>query len=154
MRHEAPRHIPSTAGKNSEGGSWIRWLTWTRKRKGTVACQKSNGRAQAYETRRCGIRVIRRKLDCLYPNLQEMQVEHPPERRLKPCEHERGKRGSDGSWRSRGLRCCMGDGGCWPSRAVVRTKALNHRKGLWLKTVVLNVADKARLDRVRCGPGR
>src|SRR6186997_1904777 len=84
MRHEARRHIPSTAGRNSEGGSWIRWLTWTRKRKGTVACQKSNGRAQAYETRCCGIRVIRRKLDCLYPNLQEMQVEHPPERRLKP----------------------------------------------------------------------
>src|SRR6266540_6463790 len=89
MRHEAPRHIPSTAGRDSEGGSWIRWLTWTRKRKGTVACQKSNGRAQAYEARCCGIRVIRRKLDCLYPNLQEMQVEHPPERRLKtgatPC---------------------------------------------------------------------
>jgi hypothetical protein len=32
---------------------------------------------------------------------------------------------------------------CWPSRAVVRTKALNHHKGPWLKTVVLNVVEKA-----------
>ena len=43
---------------------------------------------------------------------------------------------------------------CWPSRAGVRTKALNHHEGHWLNTVVLNVVDKARLDRVRCGPGR
>jgi hypothetical protein len=27
------------------------------------------------------------------------------------CEHERGKRGSNGRWRSRGLRCCTRDGG-------------------------------------------
>ena len=37
LRHEAPRHIPSSAGRNSKGGSWVRWLTWTRKREGTVA---------------------------------------------------------------------------------------------------------------------
>jgi hypothetical protein len=30
-------------------------------------------------------RVIWRKLDCLKPNLQEMQPSHPPERRLKPA---------------------------------------------------------------------
>jgi hypothetical protein len=42
----------------------------------------------------------------------------------------------------------------WPSRAVLRKKALNHGKGRWLKTVVLNVVEKARHDRVRCGPGR
>jgi hypothetical protein len=45
-------------------------------------------------------------------------------------------------WWSRGLRCCMGDGGCWPSRAGLRKVALNHREGHWLKTVVLNVAGK------------
>jgi hypothetical protein len=44
---------------------------------------------------------------------------------------------------------------CWPSRVVVRTKALNHREGHWLKTVVLNVVGKGvAKDRVRCGPGR
>jgi hypothetical protein len=58
MRHEAPRCIPSAAGRNSKGGSWVRWLTWTRKREGTVACQKSNGRVQASETRCCGTRAI------------------------------------------------------------------------------------------------
>ena len=33
---------------------------------------------------------------------------------------------------------------CWPSRAGLRRQALNHHKGLWLKTVVLNVVEKAR----------
>jgi len=41
-----------------------------------------------------------------------------------------------------------------PAEAL-RRRALNHRVGLWLKTVVLNDAGKgAALDRVRCGPGR
>ena len=31
---------------------------------------------------------------------------------------------------------------CWPSRVVLRKKALNHREGPWLKTVVLNVVGK------------
>jgi hypothetical protein len=35
----------------------------------------------------------------------------------------------------------MGDGGR-PSSVVVRTEALNHREGPWLKTVVLNVVGK------------
>ena len=30
------------------------------------------------------IRVIWRKLDCLNPNLQKVQMSRPPERRLKP----------------------------------------------------------------------
>lgn len=47
--------------------------------KGTTACQKSSVRVQAYETRRCGTRVIWRKLDCLNPSLQTMQTSHPPE---------------------------------------------------------------------------
>jgi hypothetical protein len=33
---------------------------------------------------------------------------------------------------------------CWPSRVVLRKKALNHREGPWLKTVVLNVVGKRR----------
>jgi hypothetical protein len=28
MRREAPGCIPGSAGRNSEGGSWVRWLTW------------------------------------------------------------------------------------------------------------------------------
>ncbi len=43
----------------------------------------------------------------------------------------------------------------WPSRVVLRKKALNRREGPWLKTVVLNVVGKgAAKDRVRYGPGR
>ena len=34
---------------------------------------ESSGRVQAYEAKRCGTRVIWRKLDCLNPNLQLMQ---------------------------------------------------------------------------------
>ncbi len=37
--------------------SWIQCLTQRRKTKGTVAWQKTSGRAQAYETVRWGIRV-------------------------------------------------------------------------------------------------
>ena len=73
VRHEAPCRIPGAAGRNSEGGSWVRWLTWIRKVKGTIACQETSDRVQAYEARRCGTRVIWRKLDCLKPNLQKMQ---------------------------------------------------------------------------------
>jgi hypothetical protein len=42
----------------------------------------------------------------------------------------------------------------WPSRVGLRRQALNRREGPWLKTAVLNVVEKARLDCVRCGPGR
>ena len=42
----------------------------------------------------------------------------------------------------------------WPSRVVLRRKALNRRKGRRLNAVVLSVVEKARRDRVRCGPGR
>ena len=33
---------------------------------------------------------------------------------------------------------------CWSSRAGLRKQALNHHKGLWLKTVVLNVVETTR----------
>lgn len=39
VRHEAPCHIPGSAGMNSEGGSWARRLTRIRKVKGTRACR-------------------------------------------------------------------------------------------------------------------
>ncbi len=42
----------------------------------------------------------------------------------------------------------------WPSSAGLRGQALNHPELRWLKTVVVSVREKARLDRVRWGPGR
>jgi hypothetical protein len=52
--------------------------------KGTIACQKTNGQAQAYGVMRWETRVIWRKLYCLNPNLQKVQSRRPSERRLKP----------------------------------------------------------------------
>jgi len=57
------------------------------KGKGTIACQESNGRAQAYGAGRYRTRVIWLKLDCLNPNLQQVKMMRPPERRLKPVLH-------------------------------------------------------------------
>jgi len=51
---------------------------------GTIACQETSDRAQAYGVMRWGICMTWRKLDCLKPNLQEAQCARPPERRLKP----------------------------------------------------------------------
>jgi hypothetical protein len=45
-----------------------------RKVKGTAACQETSGRAQSSGTARWEARAIWRKLDCLKPNLQRMQV--------------------------------------------------------------------------------
>jgi hypothetical protein len=41
---------------------------------GTIACQESSGRLKAYETGRCGTRAAWLKLDCLYHNLQKVQL--------------------------------------------------------------------------------
>ena len=41
VRREALCRIPGSAGRDSEGGSWVEWLTWIRKVKGTAACQKT-----------------------------------------------------------------------------------------------------------------
>ena len=46
----------------------------------------------------------------------------------------------------------MEDG--WPSGVGLRGQAPNHPELRWLKTVVVSVRGKARLDRVRWGPGR
>jgi hypothetical protein len=59
---------------NSKEGSWVQWLTQIRKVQGTIACQKSDGLVQMSEPRRRGTRVIRRRLDCLKPNLQTTTV--------------------------------------------------------------------------------
>ena len=42
--------------------------------RGTAACQENSDRVQAYEARRCGTRATRLKLDCLYHNLQKVQL--------------------------------------------------------------------------------
>src|SRR5664279_6287315 len=65
MRHEALRRIPSSAGRNSKGGFWVKWLTPIRKVTGTRACQEGGGQVQVSEMMRRGTRVIWRKLDCL-----------------------------------------------------------------------------------------
>ncbi len=85
MRREALCCIPGAAGRNSKEGSWVRWLTQIRKVKGTSACQQSDGHAQVSGLRRCGTRVIWRKLDCLNPNLQTTETRRPPERHLLPA---------------------------------------------------------------------
>jgi len=41
LRREALWCIPGSAGRDSKGGSWVWWLTWTGNRKGTIACQES-----------------------------------------------------------------------------------------------------------------
>ncbi|HEX3778668.1 MAG TPA: transposase family protein [Pseudonocardiaceae bacterium] len=38
--HEALCRIPRVVRRNSEGRSWVRWLTWIRKVKGTRACHE------------------------------------------------------------------------------------------------------------------
>jgi hypothetical protein len=54
VRREALCCIPGSAGRDLEGGSWVEWLTWIRKVKGTRACQKPGGRAQWSGTARWG----------------------------------------------------------------------------------------------------
>ncbi|KAF0957535.1 hypothetical protein MLGJGCBP_09367 [Rhodococcus sp. T7] len=41
VRREALCRIPGSVGKDLEGGSWVGWLTWIRKVKGTRACQET-----------------------------------------------------------------------------------------------------------------
>jgi len=73
LRREASCRIPGLAGRNLEDIPGADGLLKIRKVKGTIACQESSARVQAYGTRCCGTRAIRLKLDCLNPNLQEVQ---------------------------------------------------------------------------------
>ena len=70
VRREALRCIPDAVGRNLEECSWVAWLTWTRKREGTTACQESGGRLEASRAACCETRAIWPRLDCLKPNLQ------------------------------------------------------------------------------------
>jgi hypothetical protein len=71
LRREAPCCIPGLAGRNLEDISGSDGLLKIRKVKGTIACQETSGRADAYGRRAGETRVIWLKLYCLNPNLQK-----------------------------------------------------------------------------------
>jgi hypothetical protein len=71
LRREAPCCIPGLAGRNLEDIPGSDGLLKIRKVKGTIACQETSGRADAYGRGAGKTRVIWLKLDCLNPNLQK-----------------------------------------------------------------------------------
>ena len=71
LRREAPCCIPGLAGRNLEDIPGSDGLLKIRKVKGTIACQETSGRADAYGRSAGKTRVIWPKLDCLNPNLQK-----------------------------------------------------------------------------------
>jgi hypothetical protein len=71
LRREAPCCIPGLAGRNLEDIPGSDGLLKIRKVKGTIACQQTSGRADAYGRSAEKTRVIWPKLNCLNPNLQK-----------------------------------------------------------------------------------
>jgi len=71
LRREAPCCIPGLAGRNLEDIPGSDGLLKIRKVKGTIACQETSGRANAYGRGAGKTRVIWLKLYCLNPNLQK-----------------------------------------------------------------------------------
>ena len=71
LRREAPCCIRGLAGGNLEDIPGSDGLLKIRKVKGTIACQETSGRADAYGRSAGKTRVIWPKLDCLNPNLQK-----------------------------------------------------------------------------------
>jgi len=71
LRREAPCCIPGLAGRNLEDIPGSDGLPKIRKVKGTIACQQTSGRADAYGRSAGKTRVIWPKLNCLNPNLQK-----------------------------------------------------------------------------------
>ena len=69
LRREAPCCIPGLAGRNLEDIPGSDGLLKIRKVKGTIACQETGGRADAYGRGAGKTRVIWPKLHCLNPNL-------------------------------------------------------------------------------------
>jgi hypothetical protein len=67
---DLPYGTPGSEGGRAEKGPHSRHLAAR-----PTLPQESNGRAQTYEARRCGARAIWLKLDCLHPNLQEVQFD-------------------------------------------------------------------------------
>ena len=71
LRREAPCCIPGLVGRNLEDIPGSDGLLKIRKVKGTIACQETSGRADAYGRGAGKTRVIWLKLYCLNPNLQK-----------------------------------------------------------------------------------
>ena len=71
LRREASCCIPGLAGRNLEDIPGSDGLLKIRKVKGTIACQETSGRADAYGRGAGKTRVIWLKLHCLNPNLQK-----------------------------------------------------------------------------------
>ena len=71
LRREAPCCIPGLAGRKLEDIPGSDGLLEFRKVKGTIACQETSGRADAYGRGAGKTRVIWLKLHCLNPNLQK-----------------------------------------------------------------------------------
>ncbi len=71
LRREAPCCIPGLAGRDLEDIPGSDGLLKIRKVKGTIACQETSGRADAYGRGAGKTRVIWLKLHCLNPNLQK-----------------------------------------------------------------------------------
>src|SRR6266511_4408207 len=112
--------------------------------RGTIAWQESNGRVQAYETRRCGTRVIWLKLDCLNLNLQEAQLLRPPERRLKPVP--RPALTWCGGWESAGINRHEGGDG-----RALRRRASDPRRPRVMRRRPVRAWRS--VDRGTCRPG-
>ncbi|MCK9905155.1 ISAs1 family transposase [Frankia sp. Cpl3] len=74
---------PPQVGQTRREVCWVRWLTWSRKAKGTRACQETGGRVQMPGTARRGTRAVWRRLDCLNPISSGSNLLRP-ERHLKP----------------------------------------------------------------------
>ena len=70
LRREASWCIPGLAGRNLEDIPGSDGLLKIRKVKGTIACQETSGRADAYGRRAEKTRVIWLKLYCLNPNVR------------------------------------------------------------------------------------
>jgi transposase len=71
LRREASCCISGLAGRNLEDIPGSDGLLKIRKVKGTIACQETSGRADAYGRDAGKTRVIWLKLYCLNPNLQK-----------------------------------------------------------------------------------
>ena len=76
VRHEAHCLYRPRSGQGLGGG--VRGpdgLPGSERKEGTIACQETGGRAQAYGAVRRGARAIWRKPDCLNPSLQKAQID-------------------------------------------------------------------------------